>query len=72
MAEREHVEKFLLPPPMIPTLGSVHELGGNDQLLHHDAKTSKKKTKKKDIRGRSHITSAAGGGRGGKPKADHC
>ena len=24
------------------------------------------------IRGRSHITSAAGGGRGGKPKADHC
>ena len=26
----------------------------------------------KVIRGRSHITSAAGGGRGGKPKADHC
>ena len=25
-----------------------------------------------DFRGRSHITSAAGGGRGGKPKADHC
>ena len=24
------------------------------------------------FRGRSHITSAAGGGRGGKPKADHC
>ena len=47
MAESEQVEKFLLPPPMIPTLGSVHELGGNDQLLHHDAKASKKKTKKK-------------------------
>ena len=24
------------------------------------------------LRGRSHITSAAGGGRGGKPKADNC
>ena len=24
------------------------------------------------VRGLSHITSAAGGGRGGKPKADHC
>ena len=49
MAESEQVEKFLLPPPMIPTLGSVHELGGNDQdqLLQHDAKTSKEKTKKK-------------------------
>ena len=30
------------------------------------------KTLKKVLRGRSHITSAAGGGRGGKPKADHC
>ena len=53
MAEREHVEKFLLPPPMIPTLGSVHELGENDQdqLLHHGQDVEEEEEKEvKDIK----------------------
>ena len=51
MAEREHVEKFLLPPPMIPTLGSVHELGGNDQLLRHGQDVEEEEEKEvKDIK----------------------